>query len=121
MTELLFESFTVRALYLAKSPVLSIYASGRTSGLVWENGYECSYVAPVFEGFQLKHSTVITPITGKVLTNRLQRLMLDRGYSFTTPYEIDLLNEIKVSNSILILLIGARLVIFIESIKITKY
>ncbi|XP_075990652.1 uncharacterized protein LOC142986198 [Anticarsia gemmatalis] len=95
MTEILFESFAINGLYLAKSPALVLFASGRTSGVVWENGYSCSYVAPVFEGFHLKHSTIMSPLTGEVLNKRLLKLLRNIGYSFTTPFECDLMDEIK--------------------------
>lgn len=98
MTEILFESFTIKGLYLMKSPVLALHASGKTTGIVWEGGYTCSYVAPVFEGFPLKHATILSPLNGNLLTDRLQTLLLKTGYSFTTPFERDLLNEMKVSS-----------------------
>lgn len=96
MAEILFESFAIESLYIAKSPALVLHASGRTSGIVWENGYSCSYAAPVFEGFPLKYATVTSPISGKMLTERLQSLFFKTGYSFTTPFELDVLDQIKV-------------------------
>lgn len=96
MAEILFESFAINGLYIAKSPSLVLHASGRTSGVVWETGYSCSYAAPVFEGFPLKYATITSPVTGKALTEILQNLMFKAGYSFTTPFEIDLLDQIKV-------------------------
>ncbi|PZC77714.1 hypothetical protein B5X24_HaOG203081 [Helicoverpa armigera] len=95
MAEILFESFDINALYIAKSPTLVLNAYGRTSGVVCETGYACSYVAPVFEGFPLKYATITSPVTGKMLSERLQKLMFKAGYSFTTPYEIDLIDQIK--------------------------
>uniref|UniRef100_A0A2A4JZW6 Actin n=1 Tax=Heliothis virescens TaxID=7102 RepID=A0A2A4JZW6_HELVI len=95
MAEILFESFAINGLYLAKSPTLVLNAYGRTSGVVYENGYACSYAAPVFEGFPMKYATVTSPVTGKMLSDRLQNLMFKAGYSFTTPYEIDLIDQIK--------------------------
>ncbi|KAJ8738056.1 hypothetical protein PYW08_000651 [Mythimna loreyi] len=95
MAEIFFESFAVNALYIAKSPPLVLNAYGRTSGVVWEQGYSCCYAAPVFEGFPLKYATITSPITGKMLSTRLQNLMFKAGYSFTTPFELDLIDQIK--------------------------
>ncbi|CAK1588122.1 unnamed protein product [Parnassius mnemosyne] len=95
ITEIMFESFMVRNIYLGLSPALVLHASGRTSGVVWENGYSCSYVAPVFEGFPIKNATITSQINGKTLTECLQNLMNKVGYSFTTPTEIELLESIK--------------------------
>ncbi|CAK1554027.1 unnamed protein product [Leptosia nina] len=69
--------------------------SGRTTGVVWESGYSCNYTAPVFEGFPLKHATICSEVNGKILTERLQNLLKEVGYSFTTPREIDLLDKLK--------------------------
>lgn len=96
MAEILFEQFAIKGLYLAKSPVLALHASGRTSGLVWENGFSSSSVTPVFEGFPLKNATICSPLTGQKLTDRLQNLLLEAGYSFTTPIERQLLDRMKV-------------------------
>ncbi|KAG6446952.1 actin-85C-like [Manduca sexta] len=95
MSEILFETFAINGIYLAKSPILVLYASGRTSGLVWECGHSCSYAAPVFEGFPLKNATVCSSLTGEVLSNRFQKLLAETGYSFTTPVERDLMDQIK--------------------------
>ncbi|XP_059055391.1 uncharacterized protein LOC131849347 [Achroia grisella] len=96
MAEILFETFAISGLYLAKSPALVLHASGKTSGVVWENGYSCSYAAPVFEGFPLNYSTITSQLSGEALTARLQTLMAANGYSFTTAIERELLNQIKV-------------------------
>lgn len=96
MAEIFFEAFAIDSLYLAKSPALVLHATGRTSGVVWENGVSCCHVSPVFEGFPLKHCTIQSPLTGEALTNYLQKLLRDVGYNFTTPTERDLLDKIKV-------------------------
>ncbi|CAG4984687.1 unnamed protein product [Parnassius apollo] len=96
ITEIMFECFMVRNIYLGPSPALVLHASGRTSGIVWENGYSCSYIAPVFEGFPLKNATITSQINGKTLTDCLQKLMIKVGYCFTTPMEKELLESIKV-------------------------
>ncbi|CAH2103250.1 unnamed protein product [Euphydryas editha] len=95
MAEILFESFTIHDLYLAISTPLVLHASGRTSGVVWENGYSCSYASPVFEGFPLKHATISCEINGNILTERLQLLLSQIGFHFTTAIERDILETIK--------------------------
>ncbi|CAH1647343.1 unnamed protein product [Spodoptera littoralis] len=95
MAEILFEMFAIDSLYIAQSTALALNAYGRTSGVVLECGHFCSYVAPVFEGFPLKHATITSPVTGNMLTKRLQNLMFKAGYSLTTPYELDLIEKIK--------------------------
>ncbi|XP_050684217.1 uncharacterized protein LOC126979068 [Leptidea sinapis] len=95
IAEVLFETFLLQDLYLALSPALVLHASGRTSGVVWENGASCSYSISVFEGFPLRHSTVNSVINGNMLREHLQRLFTKVGYSFSTPLELDILDKIK--------------------------
>ncbi|XP_072930277.1 uncharacterized protein [Epargyreus clarus] len=95
MAEILFESFMIRDLYLATSSALCLHASGRTSGVVWENGFSCCYSSPVFEGFPLKHATVCSKFNGQALSDRLNMLLQKKGYSFTTPTYKEILDQIK--------------------------
>jgi actin-related protein len=55
MAEIMFETFNVPALYVAMQAVLSLYASGRTTGCVIDIGDGVSHVVPIFEGFALSH------------------------------------------------------------------
>ena len=50
MTQIMFETFNVAALYVSQDAVLSMYASGRTDGLVVQSGDTVTYVVPVYEG-----------------------------------------------------------------------
>ncbi|XP_004932788.1 uncharacterized protein LOC101743052 [Bombyx mori] len=95
ITEILFESFTINSLYLARMQALALFASGRTTGVVWESGYSCSYAAPVFEGFPLRNATFMSPVDGETLSGHLQKLLATVGYSFTTKADNDILDQIK--------------------------
>ncbi|CAJ1328167.1 unnamed protein product, partial [Effrenium voratum] len=48
-TQIMFETFDLPALYVACASVLSLYASGRLTGLVVECGHEVSHAVPVWE------------------------------------------------------------------------
>jgi len=48
----MFEKFNVPAISIAIQAILSLYASGRTSGLVLDSGDGVSHTAPVYEGFK---------------------------------------------------------------------
>lgn len=96
MAEILFESFAINYLYVVKIPVLVLHASGRTSGVVYENGAECAYVAPIYEGFPLKHAIEVSILTGEKLTDILTKSLSTIGYSFTTPVERQIVNDMKV-------------------------
>ncbi|CAK5280535.1 unnamed protein product [Mycena citricolor] len=54
--QLLFETFNVPALYISVQAVLSLYSSGRTTGIVIDSGDGVTHAVPVFEGFSMPHA-----------------------------------------------------------------
>ncbi|XP_025221140.1 actin, cytoplasmic 1 isoform X3 [Theropithecus gelada] len=66
MTQIMFETFNTPAMYVAIQAVLSLYASGRTTGLA-----------------------------GRDLTDYLMKILTERGYSFTTTAEREIVRDIK--------------------------
>uniref|UniRef100_A0A8C4R7L6 Uncharacterized protein n=1 Tax=Eptatretus burgeri TaxID=7764 RepID=A0A8C4R7L6_EPTBU len=75
---IMFETFNTPAMYVAIQAVLSLYASGRTTGIVMDSGDGVSHTVPIYEGYALPHA---------VLT--------ERGYSFTTTAEREIVRDIK--------------------------
>ena len=53
MTQIMFETFHVPALYIAVQPVLSLYSSGRTHGLAVELRNRSSHMVPVYNGYAI--------------------------------------------------------------------
>lgn len=93
--EIFFESFRCPAMFFSPQAVLSLYASGRTTGVVIDVGEGMTHVVPVYEGFALPHSVVRTDIGGRDVTKRLQLLLRRSGLTFTTTSELDLVRTIK--------------------------
>lgn len=52
----MFESFNIPAFYLAIQAVLSLYSSGKTTGLVLDAGDGVSHTVPIYEGYSLPHA-----------------------------------------------------------------
>ena len=87
--EIFFEAFNIPAIFFAPQAILSIYASGRTTGLVLDSGEGVTHAIPVYEGFALQHAIVRMDIGGKDVTNQLQAIesffLYFNSYSYMHP------------------------------------
>merc|ERR1711861_64844 len=70
MTQIMFETFNTPAMYVNIQAVLSLYASGRTTGC----------------GLDL---------AGRDLTEHLMKILTERGYSFSTTAEQEIVRDMK--------------------------
>lgn len=71
MAEIMFETFKVKSLAIMNTAALSMYSTGKVSGLVAEVGEGISYTVPIFEGYALPHAMIKLDLAGRDITQQL--------------------------------------------------
>lgn len=79
MAEIFFESLRSPSLYVVAPPVLSLYASGRTSGIVLDVGSDCTTALAVSNGYKAHPNAKRTNLGGTDVDERLILLLRKSG------------------------------------------
>ena len=81
MTQIMFENFKTNGMFVSNQSVLTLYAVGRTTGLILDSGDGITHVMPIFDMFiaPLAHAIMRLDISGRELTENMMRILTERG------------------------------------------
>ena len=95
MVGIMFDTFNAPALYVLNTAKLAMHTSGSSTGVVLDCGDGVTHAAPIYEGYVLPHAFVRSGIAGSDLMRNLIITLGNRGYSFTTLSQRELVRDIK--------------------------
>lgn len=94
----MFETFQCPALCVtspAEQAVHSLWALGKTEGVVVECGAGVSHIVPIIESMALAGGIINAGVAGSDLTEYMRQILNERGYSFSTSADRRTAGEIK--------------------------
>lgn len=95
MAEIMFETFNVPSLYVETQALLSLYASGSTTGLVIDSGEGVTHIVPVNKSFILQHAISRMNIAGRDVNRKLRELLKTRGFYLNSSGGREIVRDIK--------------------------
>lgn len=96
MTQIMFDTFYVPLMYVSTQAILSLYSSGRTTGIVCDSGDGVTHIVPVYQGYAMPHAILRINLAGRDLTEYLLTLMSERRSStLTSSGEREIVRDIK--------------------------
>ena len=103
MTQIMFETFNFPAMHVSMQALLSLYFSGRTSGIVIDSGCGVSRTVPIDEGYPIYGwASDGRPaygegldLAGIDLTEWLAKILAETGHALTDGLEKEIVRDIK--------------------------
>ena len=79
MIQVMFETFNAGAFYLCNQEVLSLFSSGRTTGIVLDAGEGTHRIVPIYEGYTIPHAVIESELSGIMLTDYMRKLLVEKN------------------------------------------
>ena len=91
----LFENLSAPAIFFASQPILSLFSTSNTSGVILESGEGVTQSCVVYEGYSIPNSYIRNNYGGRDVTEYFQTLLKRQGHSFSTTSEFEIVRKIK--------------------------
>lgn len=95
MAQIMFETFSTEAIFVQIQAILSLYSSGRTTGVVLDSGDGVTHTVPIYEGYSMPHAIQRVDVAGRDMTEHMQKLLMEVGHSFQSSSGKELARSIK--------------------------
>jgi actin beta/gamma 1 len=95
MLQTLFETHNAPSVRMVAEHQMITISNSKMNGCVIDLGGKCARIAVVIKGAILDGSLVHCDVGGDDLTDYIMKIMTERGYSFTTTAERDIVRDIK--------------------------
>ena len=86
IAEIMFEKFSIPALYMKPQPLLAMYSYGATTGVIVDIGERLD-VIPLNQGYLFPKGVTHYRYGGAAITNQMQRMMTETGHRFFSHVE----------------------------------
>ncbi|KRT80217.1 hypothetical protein AMK59_8062, partial [Oryctes borbonicus] len=95
--EIFFEKFKIPSMCLMMQSILTLYSTGRTTGVVLDSGEGITSAVPIYEGFAMPESIKRIDFAGREVTEYLRMLLKKEGINFQTTADFEIVRQIKES------------------------